>query len=154
MTTHVIFHELETALDFEVNIFTSFACELIAKQFDSTKNISVFCANLKDAEALDEKLWQLPVEKFIPHNLFNEGDGKASPVEIIVFKDGEISKQIRNKACLVNFSEEIAPNASMFPVIYEFVPSDDTSKANARLRYSEYKRAGFALSFLKTSDVA
>ena len=152
MTTQVIFHELETELDFDKTEFTVFACDMVAREYDNVSNISVLCATIKDAEAVDETLWQLPVDKFIPHNLFNEGDGKPSPVEILILKEGNMSKQVRNKACVINFSQELPPNIRMFHHIHEFVPVDDESKAAARKRYSEYKRNGCQLRFVKSSD--
>ncbi|MEM0909895.1 MAG: DNA polymerase III subunit chi [Pseudomonadota bacterium] len=153
MTTKVIFHELDTALTFESDAFTNTACEMVAQAYQLNKSVSILCTNMKDAESIDEVLWQRPADKFIPHNLFNEGDGKASPVEIHALDSGDVIKNIKNTRCLINFSQQIPIDSHVFQLIHEFVPADEACKADARKRYSQYKQFGFQLTFLKSSDV-
>ena len=72
----VVFYQL-SAGDTSV---ASRASELIADAFANKQKISVLCDTQKQAEEVDEFLWQLPANRFVPHNLYGEGPQSGTPV--------------------------------------------------------------------------
>lgn len=74
----VIFYQL-TSSD---NGVAGRASEVIASAFANKQKISVLCDTQSQAEEVDELLWQLPADRFVPHNLYGEGPQSGTPVEI------------------------------------------------------------------------
>ena len=152
MTTKVIFHQLDFSIDFTSDDFVAFACDFVANQQTIHKYITVYCASQNDAHQIDQVLWRLPVHRFVPHNLYGEGDGNASPVEIGWLDEASSQLPINNRNCLVSFSQTFLANTLKFREIHEFVPADETSKGHARTRFVQYKQQGCALTFLSQHE--
>ena len=49
------------------------ACALSAELYQQGLRVFVATSDVKTAEQLDELMWQLPSDQFIPHNLQGEG---------------------------------------------------------------------------------
>lgn len=112
------------------------ACQLAAESW-SSGHLYVHCADQAQAERLDELLWQLPPDRFVPHQL--QGEAGQAPVEI-----GHQPPK-RRYARLINLAWEAPLFAGNFPQVVDFVPTDDTQKQQARERYKHYRQAGHAL---------
>lgn len=108
--------------------------------YDKNKRCSVFCDSQTQAEIIDEVLWQLPSERFIPHKIGNEGDNKPAPIEI----NWQIQPRWSANT-LINLTTLFHPQMLKSPFIYDFVPSDEAGKQQARERYKHYRSGGFAL---------
>lgn len=119
------------------------ACELAAELYSQRKKSVVLCANKAQAEAIDELLWQLPAQRFVPHNLAGEGPNGGAPVEIV----WELHSLPR-KPCLINLSEQLPPNLGQFQQIIDFVPVAESAKQLARQRYKQFQQAGCQMQFL------
>ncbi|MCY7296690.1 DNA polymerase III subunit chi [Alteromonas sp. a30] len=123
------------------------ACDLATQSFRRRQRVWVHCANKTQAEAFDELLWQRPVEAFVPHNLAGEGAG-GSPVEI-----GWQQPTHSNSHLLINLADDYPEFARRFGLAYDFVPSDEARKQQARIRYKHFRMAGFELTTQPLSKI-
>lgn len=119
------------------------ACDLVAEAYGNKQRCVVLCASQKDAESIDELLWQLPSQRFVPHNLAGEGPAGGAPVEIH-WQDAGLPK----KPCLVNLSEALPANVRQHQRIIDFVPVAEEAKKAARQRYKQYQQAGCSMQFI------
>ncbi len=119
------------------------ACALIADAYAQRQRIVVWCANQGDAEAIDELLWQLPAERFIPHNLAGEGPAGGAPVEVHWQTD-----TIGQRPFLVNLSGRLPTTLKKHQRIIDFVPAAEGERQAARQRYKQYQQAGCNMQFI------
>ena len=117
------------------------ACEKIAEIWQANKRILVACQDQQQAERIDEYLWQLDTDHFVPHNLAGEGMKGGSPVEICWPQ----KRSNGNRHVLINLQEQFPEFAAVYSDIVDFVPVDERLKELARTRYKLYKEAGFNL---------
>ncbi|MCW8107473.1 DNA polymerase III subunit chi [Alteromonas ponticola] len=118
------------------------ACELVADAYSKRQRCRILCASQKQAEDVDELLWQMPADRFIPHNLHGEGPTSGTPVEICWLPD-----QVEKCHVIINLTDELVSQPQRFLFIYDFVPAEEEAKQKARLRYKHYQQAGFAMQF-------
>ena len=116
------------------------ACQLASQCYRQKQRSLILCENQNAAEAMDELLWQLPTDAFVPHNLTGEGPANGTPVEICWEMPA-----YPNKGVLINLGRELPQNIQRFAKIYDFVPADETLKQQARERYKHYRAAGHNL---------
>jgi DNA polymerase-3 subunit chi len=105
------------------------------------------CSTQSEAEAFDEFIWQYPADKFIPHNLYGEGPDMGTPVEILWLAAYSNMAKIRNSDMLIMLSNSHFEAHQQAKHIVDFVPADEVLKAQARERYSWYKKAGCQLKY-------
>lgn len=117
-------------------------CHLVADAFSNKQKCIVYCADKTSAEMVDELLWQLPADRFVPHNLAGEGPGMGTPVEIC-WQENQLSR--RN--LIVNLSGKMLTSPQAYQTIFDFVPAADEAKQAARVRYKQYQQAGCHLQF-------
>ncbi|AJA45002.1 DNA polymerase III subunit chi [Frischella perrara] len=151
MLKKVIFYLIENAKKFSIDNallpHEKLACEQIILNWQQGLRILVACQNQEQAERIDEYLWQLSPESFVPHNLVGEGLTNGSPVEIAwVGKKGNGNRQL-----LVNLQEQFPEFSPAYNDIIDFVPPDENLKALARERYLTYKSMGFNIKTIKVS---
>jgi len=135
---HVTFYQL---IDSDNGVAVR-ASEVIATAFANKQKISVLCDTQAQAEEVDELLWQLPAERFVPHNLFGEGPHVGTPVEICWQPE-----QVARRQMVVNVGSGMVPSPNQHRQIIDFVPVDDNAKQAARVRYKNYQQAGCAMQF-------
>ena len=116
------------------------ACQLAAQCFGNKQKVLIQCQDKQQAEQIDELLWQLPVARFVPHNLSGEGPSNGTPVEICWQ-----STPARNRPVLINLQETMPDKSQQFRQIFDFVPAEDAQKHTARERYKHYRAAGIPL---------
>jgi DNA polymerase-3 subunit chi len=100
----------------------------------------IWCDNQNDAEQIDERLWQLPTEQFVPHNLLGDGPKGGATVEIT----WELPSR-SNRTVLINLAAEAPSFGGQFRQIFDFVPVEENLKQQARNRYKSYRVNGIAL---------
>mgnify|MGYP001385903242 CR=1 FL=1 len=122
------------------------ACQLACDAAANRQRVGIFCQNQQQAEAVDELLWQLPANRFVPHNLYGEGPSSGTPVEI--YWD---ASQLGRRHLLINLSGAMLSAPQQFQNIIDFVPNADDEKQAARVRYKQYQQAGCAMQF-KTAE--
>lgn len=116
------------------------ACHLTSQCYRNKQKCLLLCADKSSAEKLDDLLWQLPVEAFVPHNLTGEGPANGTPVEVCWEMPSRPGKGV-----LINLTTELPQNADRFAQVYDFVPADEDLKQQARERYKHYRAAGHQL---------
>lgn len=140
----VIFYLLENqkpASESGVLYHEKLAYEKIVEIWQANKRILVACQDQQQAERIDEYLWQLDTDHFVPHNLAGEGMKGGSPVEICWPQ----KRSNGNRHVLINLQEQFPEFAAVYSDIVDFVPVDERLKELARTRYKLYKEAGFNL---------
>ncbi len=120
----------------------SLACELAADAWRLGKKVLIACETEQQALNLDEALWQREPEQFVPHNLSGEITNYATPIEISWV--GKRNSQRRD--LLISLQTSVPDFAQSFNHIIDFVPADETRKAQARERYKQYRQLGWQLS--------
>lgn len=125
------------------------ACEKIIESWQQGLRILVACQDQRQAEKIDEYLWQLNSDRFVPHNLVGEGMKLGSPIEITWV--GKRSNN--NRQLLINLQESFPDVASMYKDIVDFVPAESKLKNLARERYITYKNLGFNLKTISIKNI-
>ncbi|QLB12721.1 DNA polymerase III chi subunit [Bisgaardia hudsonensis] len=118
------------------------ACDLAASSWRLGKRVLIACETEQQALNIDEALWQREPEEFVPHNLSGEITTYATPIEISWV--GKRNAQSRD--LLINLQSQIPDFAVSFKQVIDFVPIDETEKAQARERYKQYRQLGWQLS--------
>ncbi|MCC5880820.1 MAG: DNA polymerase III subunit chi [Idiomarina sp.] len=118
-----------------------FICQQVYQQFRQGARVLVVAADQQQAEALDELLWQLPTDAFVPHNLSGEG-GHGSPVELSW--PGQSPRGSR--PCVVNLAAQAPDMAARAQQVIDIVPVADDLRAQARERFKQYRQHGIALT--------
>lgn len=118
------------------NAIASIVCSLYEKK----RRCSVFCQDQNQAEMIDEVLWQLPTDRFVPHKIGHEGDHKPAPIEL----NWQLQRRWSGSP-IINLAPQFQRDLLAFPIVYDFVPVQETDKQLARERYKHYREGGFVL---------
>ncbi|MCO6538189.1 MAG: DNA polymerase III subunit chi [Gilliamella sp.] len=140
----VIFYLLENQTEADesgVLFYEKLACKKIVEAWHANQRVQVACQDQGQAERIDEYLWQLETDNFVPHNLAGEGMKGGSPVEI----SWPQKRSSGTRQLLINLQEQFPEFAGVYRDIIDFVPVDEQLKSLARKRYKLYKEAGFNL---------
>lgn len=113
-------------------------CELAGLCFEQGQRVFIATNDVVTAEAIDELMWQLPVDKFIPHNLQGEGPHYGAPIEI-----GHQPPQGRRHV-LINLCHPLPQFAVNFSQIIDFIPSNEEQKQQARERFHQCRVLNFS----------
>jgi len=113
-------------------------CALSAQFYQQGLRVFVATDDVKTAEKLDELMWQLPVDQFIPHNLQGEGPHYGAPIEI-----GHQPPQTRRQV-LINLCHPLPQFAVKFTQIIDFIPNEPAQKQQARERFHQYRLLNLA----------
>lgn len=115
-------------------------CALTTDFYRQGLGVFIHAQDKRQAEALDEALWQQPAEGFIAHNL--QGEGPPQGAQVVI--GWQPPKQ--GRAVLINLALSAPDFARRFSQLVDFVPGDDTGKQAARERFKAYRQAGFTLT--------
>ncbi|WP_341501852.1 DNA polymerase III subunit chi [Gallaecimonas sp. GXIMD4217] len=128
---------------------TDFAARLAKHCYQQQKPCLVYCATQAQAEAVDEALWTLAPDDFVPHNLAGEGPRSGAPVLIA----WEGSGPVRGRPALINLHDSVPQVAVHCQDIFEAVPEDDSGKQAARQRFVQYRQQGIQPATAPLPDV-
>lgn len=142
MATQALFLSVDGS---EQHLFDD-VCRVAAECYSQRLRTAIVCKDKQQAEQIDELLWQLPTERFVPHNLDGEGPNGGAPVEIF----WSLEKALR--PVLINVAAIVVPFPHKYQRIYEFVLSDEHAKQAARMRYKTYQQAGCDMQYLQTAS--
>ncbi|MGL5303957.1 MAG: DNA polymerase III subunit chi [Aeromonas sp.] len=134
--SHVTFYLMSDADNPQASAVERLACQLSAESWGAG-HIYLLCNDEAQALRLDELLWQLPAERFVPHQL--QGESGMAPVEI------GYQPPKRRYARLINLANTTPLFAGHFAQVVDFVPTDEIQKQQARERYKHYRQAGHTL---------
>jgi DNA polymerase-3 subunit chi len=115
-------------------------CELAKKAFAGEQPTLILERSRDQAEALDEKLWEIDDNAFIPHQIVGDGEDDAVTAVLIVPPDATTP----DRALVINLRDECAPG--LFERVLEVVPADETERLGSRERWKTYKAAGFEVA--------
>ena len=118
----------------------TFACRLIGQVYRLGHQIYVHAKDAEQAVAVDEHLWIVPQDTFIPHAL--QKSGGDAPIKI-----GYNHEPIDHQDVLVNLSGIVPHFFSRFERVAEVVPAEEDRRQAARNNYSFYKERGYAMKY-------
>lgn len=118
------------------------ACNLAASAWRVGKKVLIACETEQQALNLDEALWQRDPDEFVPHNLSGEITQFATPIEI----SWQGKRNAQRRDLLINLQTNVPDFVAGFNQVIDFVPPDETEKAQARERYKQYRQMGWQLS--------
>lgn len=118
------------------------ACTLVSKLWRQKKKVLVWCEDKAQAERLDDLLWALDADSFVPHNLAGEFLTAPTPVEIAW--PGKRNQDRRD--VVVNLNSATPEFMAVFRHIVDFVPPFEPLKVIARERYRHYRQQGWQLT--------
>ncbi len=138
----VQFYLLSQTQNGELTTAEALACDLAAKAWRLGKRVLIACETEHQAQALDEALWAREADDFVPHNLSGEVTTYATPIEI----SWKGKRNAQRRDLLISLQTALPDFINSFNQIIDFVPVDETEKAQARERYKQYRQLGWQLS--------
>ena len=114
-------------------------CELVRKAYEANLWTLVLARDAAQAEQIDELLWDMGDEAFIPHQLAGDDEDDVSPVLIAT---PDIDAAMR--ALVINLRD--AAVEGNFERVLEVVPADDAAREPLRERWTRYKARGLDVS--------
>lgn len=81
-------------------------------------------------------------DEFVPHNLSGEITQFATPIEI----SWQGKRNAQRRDLLINLQTNVPDFVAGFNQVIDFVPRDETEKAQARERYKQYRQLGWQLN--------
>jgi DNA polymerase-3 subunit chi len=113
-------------------------CELVRKAFDANLWTLVLARDAEQAEALDEMLWDMGDDAYIPHQIAGDEEDELTPVLIAT---PEIDAAMR--PLVINLRDGAVEGT--FERVLEVVPADDSAREPLRERWKQYKARGLEL---------
>ncbi|MEX0941418.1 MAG: DNA polymerase III subunit chi [Pseudomonadales bacterium] len=133
--TRIDFYQIESS---ETPL--AFACRLIEKIYRRGHQVYIHTPGEELSKELDDLLWSLRPDRFIPHCLAASGD--QAPVRI-----GHNLAPTDHQDVLVNLSGQVPEFFSRFDRVAEVVPGDTQSRESARNNYKFYQDRGYPLDY-------
>lgn len=137
MSKNAQFYLLNEAQELE-----KLACDLAASAWRLGKRVLIACETERQAQDIDEALWQREPEEFVPHNLSGEITSYPTPIEI----SWKGKRNAQRRDLLINLQKELPDYMSGFNQIIDFVPAQEQLKIPARERYKQLKQLGWQIS--------
>jgi DNA polymerase-3 subunit chi len=146
--TMVTFYQLDSQQTETNQGLLALCSSSLLSTYKKRKWSTVLCNSKSQAESFDEFVWNMPVNDFIPHNLYGEGPKQGTPAEITWQE-----KQMSGRHTLINMSQKMIEDHRQFQHIVDFVPVDEEQKQAARERYKQYKLAGCNMQFTPANQI-
>ena len=115
------------------------ACELARKAYDANLWTLVLARDAAQAEALDELLWDMGDDAYIPHQVAGDDEDDATPVLIVPPEIDAPSRPL-----VINLRDDAVRGS--FERVLEVVPADDSAREPLRERWKQYKARGLELN--------
>lgn len=114
-------------------------CETIRQHFESGNAVIVFVPNQDAAKYVDELLWRMPEESFIPHAISNT----SSKDPIVITTE---PKNLNQAKIMLNLCPGISPLSGDFQSVYDLIDETHPSKVElSAQRLAAYKSNGFSV---------
>jgi DNA polymerase-3 subunit chi len=113
-------------------------CELARKAYDANLWTLVLARDAEQAEALDEMLWDMGDDAYIPHQIAGDEEDQLTPVLIA---SPDIDTAMR--PLVINLRDAAVEGS--FERVLEVVPADDSAREPLRERWKQYKARGLDL---------
>ncbi|MDH5484791.1 MAG: DNA polymerase III subunit chi [Gammaproteobacteria bacterium] len=117
-----------------------FACKLAEKAWQQGNRILIQTASADESHIIDELLWTLKQDSFIPHAVLNTSSNDDNPILISheAANDGQFQ-------LMINLTTTIAEQ-DRFERIAEILNQDEASKQMGREHYKLYRNQGYDLN--------
>ena len=116
------------------------ACELVRKAYEADMPLLVLARDSAQAEELDDLLWDMGDEVYIPHQIAGrDEEDEVTPVLIV-----EPDTDLPMRPLVINLRD--APVAGGFERVLEVVPADESARGPLRERWKHYKAQGLTLN--------
>jgi DNA polymerase-3 subunit chi len=108
----------------------------IQKHFDLGDQLLILCPNIQVANYIDQLIWRLPEDSFIPHSIVNE---MCHEKVAITYQNENFNKA----GILINLCKEIPSLPLGFQLVYDLFDQTDADRhALSKARFSSYQVAG------------
>src|SRR5688500_1267494 len=114
-------------------------CELVRKAYAANRWTLVLAREAAQAEALDELLWDMGDDAYIPHQVAGDEEDEQTPVLIAT---PEIDAPLR--ALVINLRDGAVTGT--VDRVLEVVPADESARGPLRERWTQYKARGFEVN--------
>ncbi len=114
-------------------------CELVRKAYEADMPLLVLARDSAQAEELDDLLWDMGEDAYIPHQIA----GRDEEDEIVPVLIVEPQTDMPMRPLVINLRD--APVSGGFERVLEVVPADESARGPLRERWKHYKARGFAL---------
>ena len=114
-------------------------CELARKACDAGHWTLVLARDQAQAEALDDLLWDMGEDVYVPHQIAG-ADIEEEDAQVLIAAP-ETDAPLR--ALVINLRD--APVEGSFERVLEVVPADESARGPLRERWKQYQARGFEL---------
>lgn len=112
------------------------ACQLAMMAWEQGLRSLVIVPDSKQAQYLDDLMWSLPHERFLPHQV--GGDASQAPVSI-----GSPADLDQTQAeVVINLDLAAVPNPQRFRRLLELVPAREADRQASRDKFRSYRELG------------
>ena len=115
-------------------------CELARKAHDAGQRTLVLARDQAQAEQLDDLLWDMGEDAYIPHQIAGT-DIEEEEAAVLIAPPG-IDAQLR--PLVINLRDAAVEGA--FERVLEVVPADDAARGPLRERWKQYQARGFEVN--------
>ena len=114
-----------------------FACRLAEKAYLQGHKVLIQTESAEEARQMDDLLWTLQDDNFIPHGIFNASSSDVQPV--VIYHSNE---KMDNINLLINLSSLSMQDQSV-ERIAEILNQQTSRKQTGREHYKTYRNSGF-----------
>lgn len=114
-------------------------CELARKAFDAGLPTLVLARSQEQAEALDDLLWDMGDEVYIPHQIAGADEDEDEAEVLIASPDVDAAL----RPLVINLRDAAVDGA--FDRVLEVVPADESARGPLRERWKQYQARGLDL---------
>ena len=114
-------------------------CELARKAFDAGLPTLVLARSQAQAEALDDLLWDMGDEVYIPHQIAGAEEDEDEAEVLIAAPDVDAAL----RPLVINLRDAAVEGA--FDRVLEVVPADESARGPLRERWKQYQARGLDL---------
>ena len=115
-------------------------CELVRKAYAAQQWTLVLARDMAQAEMLDDMLWDMGEDDYIPHQIAGTDDEDDEAPVLIAAPDADTPM----RALVINLRDAAVDGG--FERVLEVVPADDSAREPLRERWRHYKAAGLEVS--------
>lgn len=136
--TRISFYILKSS---ELEQRQAFACRLVEKAYHQGKQIYIHTEDAEQSAALDEALWAIRPDSFVPHEQLQTDGDNSSP--ILIGHGDATPPRLMN--VLVNMTASQPLFFSQFERVAEVIDDNAPIKQAGRERFQFYKQRGYEL---------
>jgi len=138
--TRIDFYKLASS---DLRLRRQLVCRITEKAWRTGITIYIRAADQEEGRLLDDMLWTFRQGSFIPHALLSEGGGIPDNVSVLIGVQSQ--PQQGYTGLLIDLKLDHAAPQDTFERIVVVLNEDPLILQQGRLRYKEYREAGFQI---------